>query len=129
MTSWIFLLLIARKHPILRARDYTYGLGVFSFAKRLEQRAKIDDNNLLAGIQLFPNPLNGNTFYIKAPRLNGEQLNVTINDLSGRRIFEQTLECQSNTVTISMGDNLSSGVYMVTLKHGGESHTYRLIKE
>ncbi len=99
------------------------------FSIRTAQRLGIDDNSLLAGIRLFPNPLNGDTFYINAPKLNGEQLAVSISDLTGRNIFEQTIDCRANTVTIPMGDNVASGVYLVTLTSGGEAQTYRLIKE
>lgn len=93
-----------------------------------EQRLAIDDNNLLSGIRLFPNPLNGNLFYINAPNLNGEELTVSISDLTGRSISEKTLECRDNTIIVPMGDTIASGVYMVTLKHGGEIITYKLIK-
>ncbi|HLW06964.1 MAG TPA: T9SS type A sorting domain-containing protein, partial [Marinilabiliaceae bacterium] len=99
------------------------------FSIRTEQRLGVDDNSLLAGIRLFPNPLNGDTFYINAPKLNGEQLSISISDLTGRNIYEQTLDCRANTVTVPMGDNVSSGVYLVTLTNGGEAQTYRLIKE
>ncbi len=123
----------------LEAGDNSYGFSVDvnnplskatgRFSIRTEERLGVNDNGLLAGIRLYPNPLNADTFYINAPRLNGEQLQVTINDLSGRRIFEQNLECQANTVTVQVGHKIASGVYLVTLKHGGEAHTYRLIKE
>lgn len=99
------------------------------FSIRTEERLGVNENNLLAGVRLYPNPLADNTFYINAPRLNGEQLLVTITDMTGRNIFTQNLECQSNTVTVPMGSDISSGIYLVTLNHGGESHTYRLIKE
>ena len=99
------------------------------FSIRTAQRLGVDGNNLLSGIRLYPNPVDGNTFYINAPGLDGEKLGVSVNDLSGRRIFDRTLECRANTVTVPLGDNVSSGVYMVTLKHGGEIQTYRLIKE
>src|SRR5690606_30429668 len=99
------------------------------FSIRTAERLSVNDNNLLAGIRLYPNPLNTDVFYINAPRLNGEQLSVSISDLSGRRIFDRTLECLANTVTVPMGDNIASGVYLVTLQHAGEVHAYRLIKE
>ncbi len=124
---------------LLEAGDNTYSFNVDAddalsiatdrFAIRTAQRLGVDINNLLAGIRLFPNPLKADTFYINAPRLNGEELMVTINDLSGRIIFNQTLACRANTVTVPMGNNIASGVYLVTLKHGGEVNTYRLIKE
>ncbi|SDW60866.1 Por secretion system C-terminal sorting domain-containing protein [Aequorivita viscosa] len=99
------------------------------FSIRTEQRLGVDDNSLLAGIRLFPNPLKGDTFYINAPKLNGEQLSVSISDLTGRNIYEQTLDCRANTVTVLMRENISSGMYLVTLTNGGEAQTYRLIKD
>ncbi len=109
--------------------DDPLSIATNRFSIGSEQRLGVDDNNLLSGIRLFPNPLNGDTFYIKAPKLNGEQLSISISDLIGKNIYKQTLDCRANTVTVTMGDNIASGVYMITLKHGGESSIYRLIKE
>ena len=99
------------------------------FSIHTGQRLGVDNSELLSGIQLFPNPLNGDTFYINAPRMNGEQLMVKINDLTGRKIYGQTLGCNANTVTVPMGKDIASGVYLVTLEHGGEAQIYRLIKK
>jgi|GEM_PF-1655201 hypothetical protein len=99
------------------------------FAIRTEARLDVNDNNMLAGIRLYPNPLNDNTFYINAPNLNGKQLDVNINDLSGRVIYKAALDCQNNMVVVPMKMDIASGIYLVTLNHGGESHTIRLIKE
>ncbi|SDX53738.1 Por secretion system C-terminal sorting domain-containing protein, partial [Aequorivita viscosa] len=30
---------------------------------------------------------------------------------------------------VPMAGNIASGVYLVTLNHGGEAHTFRVIKE
>lgn len=99
------------------------------FAIRTEARLDVNDNNMLAGIRLYPNPLNDNTFYINVPNLNGKQLDVNINDLSGRVIYKAALDCQNNMVVVPMKMDIASGIYLVTLNHGGESHTIRLIKE
>ncbi|HLV92290.1 MAG TPA: GEVED domain-containing protein [Aequorivita sp.] len=99
------------------------------FSMRVEQRLGVDDNGLLSGVRLFPNSFSGNTFYVNAPKLNGEQLEVSISDLTGRSIYEETLDCSANTVTVPLSNNIASGVYLVTLKHGGESNTLRLIKK
>lgn len=99
------------------------------FSIRVAERLGSDGHGLLSSIHLYPNPVHGNTFYINAPGLDGEMLDVSVSDLSGRRIFDRTLECRADTVTVPMGGTVSSGVYTVTLKHGGESQIYRLIKE
>lgn len=99
------------------------------FVIRTEQRLNVDGNELLSGITLYPNPTNGNTLYINAPQLNGEQLNIDIRDLSGRIIYEAALECIANTVAVPINSNLSSGVYLATVTHQGIAKTYRFIKE
>lgn len=99
------------------------------FSIRTEARLGLEDVNLLSNIRLFPNPLNGNTFYINAPRLNGEEVSVSISDLTGRQIFENTLEGKANTIMVSISSDTASGVYLVTLKYSGLVRTYRLIKE
>ncbi len=99
------------------------------FSISIGERLNVGDNNLLSSIQLYPNPLDGNTFYISAPSLMGEQMVGSINDLTGRRIYEERLECQANTITVPMGDHVASGIYLVTLKLEGKVHTYKLIKK
>src|SRR5690606_1977996 len=98
------------------------------FSIRVENRLGVEDH-ALAGIRLFPNPLNAETFYIHAPKLNGEQVEVSIADMAGRQIFNSNLDCSSNKITVNVNDTLASGVYPVTLKFEGEAQTYRLIRE
>src|SRR5690606_39649213 len=109
----------------LETGDNSYGLNIDAndalsiatdrFSIRTEESLGVNENDLFAGIRLFPNPLNDDIFYIHAPQFNGEQLTVSINDLSGRRIFDRTLECRDNTLTVPMGYGIASGVYMITL--------------
>ena len=107
-------------NPLSRATD--------RFSIRTEARLEISEN-LSSNFRLYPNPLNGNTFYINAPSLNGKIVDITILDITGRKIYESSLECRENTISIPFGKYVSSGVYLVTLSHGVEECTYRLIKE
>lgn len=104
-------------------------IGTDRFVIWAAQRLEVNDNNLLSNIRLYPNPMNGNIFHINAPKLNGQQLDVSISDITGRKIYEKTLECLDNAITVSMGENIASGVYMVNLKYGENVNTIRLIKE
>lgn len=127
------------KSILLQGGENIYNFGVEAsnplslatdrFYIRTEDRLKVKDNILLSNIRLYPNPLNTNTFYINAPRLNGEIINVTISDLSGRTIFNRAMECSSNTITIPISSDMATGVYQVTLKHKGEAQTYRLVRD
>src|SRR5690554_1013493 len=56
------------------------------FAVQVQNRLGVEDNHLLSGIQLYPNPTNG-SFYINAPKLNGEEVTLTINDMLGRVVY------------------------------------------
>ena len=99
------------------------------FSIRVEERLGIEDNQMLAGIRLYPNPTSNNNFYINAPNLNGEQIDVIITDMAGRQIFQNKLNCQDNKIAVSVNGSLTTGVYLVTLKFAGEESTYRLVKQ
>ena len=104
-------------------------IAVDRFSIRTEQRLGVDHNELLSGVRVYPNPLAGNTFYINSPKLNGEQLNVRITELTGRNIFEQSLVGMDNTVTVALENELATGIYLVTITHKGQEQTLRLIKK
>ncbi|HLV92168.1 MAG TPA: T9SS type A sorting domain-containing protein [Aequorivita sp.] len=110
--------------------DKTNDLSIATnrFSIRTEARLGVDDS-LLSEVRLFPNPINDNTFYINAPKLDGKQVVVSMSDMSGRLILEDTFNCKSNTISVSINKSISSGVYLVTLKHNGEESAYRLIKK
>ncbi|MEO8934656.1 MAG: GEVED domain-containing protein [Xanthomarina sp.] len=103
-----------------QAEDYTI---------TVDPALSINENSMLVGTRLYPNPLKSGTFFVHAPKLNGEQVQVNIADMAGRQIFNNTLSVNDNKVTVSVNNDLTSGLYLVTLKHAGESHTFRLIKD
>lgn len=106
----------------------SYGTTVDFTLKIIEETVSVNDYNMLAETRLYPNPLNNGIFYIHAPKLNGEQVELNITDMAGRQIFNNTLSINNNKVTVSVNDTWTSGVYFVTLKHEGEAHTFRLVK-
>lgn len=99
------------------------------FSIRVEERLGVEDHNLFSGINLYPNPLSNDTFYINVPQLDGEQVNVSITDLSGRLVYTENLDCVVNKVTVVTNESLSSGIYLVTVTSGGAKHTLKLLKE
>lgn len=109
------------ENPLSRATD--------RFSIRVEEKPLGIAANLFQGISLFPNPSNQNTFYISAPQLNGQEINVSISDMSGRQIYKNYLDCTANKITVSTTQNLASGIYLVTLKYAEQEHTLRLVKE
>jgi|GEM_PF-2750370 hypothetical protein len=98
------------------------------FSIRTEARLGVEDNSALAGVRLFPNPLNDSTFYINAPKLDGETVSITVNDMLGREIANTQQTFSGSTVKIDLSQDLKSGVYMVTISSNGTDKTLRIIK-
>lgn len=114
---------------IVRIFDYA-GTAPFTLELRcIDPSLSVKDTNMLAETHLFPNPLNDSKFYVHAPKLNGKRVEVNIVDMAGRQIYNEALNCDENKVAISISEDLTSGLYLVTLKHADEAYTYRLLKE
>lgn len=74
----------------------------------------------IADIAVYPNPANDNIFYEVR---NGEQINVIIFDVTGKRVLAETVS--NNTTNIS---TLSKGVYFVTMQTNNTSITKKIFK-
>jgi len=98
------------------------------FTIRVEARLGVTDNTL-AGIRLFPNPTIDGTFYIHAPQLNGQQVALSIADMAGRMVYNDTQVSLSDKITVDAADSLTAGIYVVTLKFADEIQTFKLIKK
>ncbi len=102
---------------------------LYGFYGQCEDFLGVNDNDILAGINLFPNPMNGNTFYINSQKLVGEQVKMYITDVTGRHIYNTTLDFQNIQTEVSLGQSLNAGVYLVTLQLGREQNTFRLVQQ
>ncbi len=89
----------------------------------------LDDDHLLSGIRLFPNPVNdNNTFYIKVPKLNGEMVSISVNDMLGREVFNTQQTFTGTMIKVNFSPELKSGIYMVTISSNNEKTNFRIIK-
>src|SRR5690606_34675513 len=70
-------------------------------------------------LTLFPNPVEGNTFYIAGENISGE-VEVSIADLAGRMIAHTESAEQAGSVRIIVKENLASGIYLVKIKNKGQ---------
>jgi hypothetical protein len=75
--------------------------------------------------KVFPNPTDRGYFNIYSPDLEGK-VSVLVSDMQGRTLISQDRSVAGNNLRI-MTENISSGVYMVTLKKGSESYVTKLI--
>jgi hypothetical protein len=99
------------------------------FSIRTESLLNVDDPTSFAGVRLYPNPLNAETFYVHAPLLEGKTVAIKIVDLTGRKIFNQELKIVNQKVMIKLSGEMKSGIYPVILTTEGKSQTLRLIRE
>jgi hypothetical protein len=86
------------------------------------QTLGIDDNNLLTGISLSPNPTESNLILTYNKSLIGSQ--ALIHDIAGRLIQKMTLS--SNNLNVS---ELNSGVYFLSIFSEGRKATLKFIKK
>lgn len=75
--------------------------------KQIEKLSKIWD------VDLFPNPNNGN--FIVLSKTEKENLEITVNDLSGKKLFKKQI--QTNKFICILEINLLNGLYFVNIKN------------
>jgi alpha-tubulin suppressor-like RCC1 family protein len=79
-------------------------------------------------LKIYPNPNKG-IFNVKFDSLSNNLINISINDISGRKIFEKTY---SNTGLFSEEiqlDAAQKGVYLVTIKDGEKQIVRKIVVE
>jgi hypothetical protein len=79
--------------------------------------------NALQTLQVFPNPANG-TFSVQLTDAQQQQMQVTITDMTGRTILQQS---GTTNKTYDMALNAPAGLYFVTVATANGSHTAKLI--
>jgi len=74
----------------------------------------------------FPNPFN-TTFAIGLDRESNEAVQVAITDLTGKVVESTTVEA-ANVSRIALGEELTPGIYTVTVKQGDFVENIKAIK-
>jgi parallel beta-helix repeat protein/surface protein len=102
-----------------------------------ENRFKLKIDNTTLGTKenvfgsdfsLYPNPTTNGQFTIKTPNLSGE-VSVEISNLLGQKVYNQTMNVETNHEVNINAEGLSTGVYVVELKQGEKSYRTKLIVE
>jgi hypothetical protein len=75
---------------------------------------------------LFPNPTRGVT-YIDITNNDGDLVNVTITDLTGKIVAQRDYEVSGSSQLPIVTNEFSKGVYVVTLTKGGTTQQQKLI--
>jgi predicted outer membrane repeat protein len=79
-------------------------------------------------LTVYPNPNNG-TFTIKANLISEQQYNVRIIDLTGQEVYQTTIAGSGSEVTkqLNLGDQLSKGIYFISMGNASENQTVQKI--
>lgn len=96
-----------------------------SKAKILTDGCREGDIDLNSLMSIYPNPSN-TEFNIEAAGEVASDYVITITDLTGRIVVDETVVNVNSTFTI--GKNLPEGIYMLTVVVNQKTETYRLIK-
>jgi hypothetical protein len=79
-------------------------------------------------LTLFPNPVSNMLSLSCSSFTPGAPVSITITDMAGRKLLNETLHWQHTTEQVSVSD-LLPGAYMVTVSDGkGNEYTQQIIK-
>lgn len=87
------------------------------------------DNKVLSGLQLYPNPSKGQ-FTVSFNAVSNDDVKVAVYDVSGKKLFNQNFT--NNSLRFNETFNLStlqSGVYIVNISEGNTTVSKKLIIE
>ncbi|MEO5978986.1 MAG: T9SS type A sorting domain-containing protein [Chryseolinea sp.] len=82
-------------------------------------------NSVSKGVSLYPNPSVNHTFTIELDDNYTSLVNVSVIEAKGLVVYASTLETTSST--ISLPENLVSGIYFVRISSATEQQTVRLV--
>ncbi len=104
--------------------DYDFHTGLFF----VDSVASINEVEQSA-ITLFPNPVGNNgELTIQIPGAFSSKSIINVIDSNGRVIRTTSIEAGSNSKTIRGLENLSDGVYLLTLENESTQETFRFVK-
>jgi hypothetical protein len=86
--------------------------------------------SFIQGVKIYPNPTQGSfTMDISASNSTNKDAQILITDLLGQPVLSKPviLHSGNNKEVISMGENTSSGIYIVQLTVDGQSIYYRIV--
>jgi subtilisin-like proprotein convertase family protein len=120
---------IADGEWILRAVDAYNGDGgtINSFSLsicNIQQTLGIQ-NNKLASLKVYPNPAKGN-FNVELPKQITGETSFYLYDIQGRNVYDKKSTNLIETINI---ENLSKGIYMLTVENDKVQKTIKIIKE
>jgi hypothetical protein len=88
--------------------------------------ASIDENSLLTGFNVYPNPAAGNTTIALSSKV-GTDVVLSIVDLSGKEVYTSTAALNGTSQFEINTELFGNGMYMVNVYSNGTKSTKKLI--
>lgn len=99
------------------------------FSIRFSKKGLSSTDTNSMNFEIYPNPVSGSSFFISGGELNGEELEITLYDITGRQVLQRIVETNTHgTAQISLG-SLQKGMYLLKMKANGKTQTEKLILE
>lgn len=94
-----------------------------------DESLSIEDQNLVKGIKLYPNPTNGLVTLEFASSTQGKDLSVEVNDILGRRLASyKNLEVNGNQVSLDLNQvKAGNQVLLLNVKIGDAKHVVKVL--
>ena len=108
-------------------QDYICGLD---FAMGNSNAAAIFNagSTLNSGLSIYPNPLQGNTFTLKATGIQpGSPVTISVEDILGRTVTVESPESATGVFVVNIASSIGSGVYTVRCKTVSQQMAVRLV--
>ncbi|BAO56399.1 T9SS type A sorting domain-containing protein [Nonlabens marinus] len=83
-------------------------------------------NQALAGLRLYPNPSRNGGVNLDLPNSLVVKASYKVMDMTGKMVAQAPLQTGSNQLQL---ENLSTGIYIVRVNAGNQSHSLKLIRE
>lgn len=86
----------------------------------------ISENEASANLSVFPNPTDGRFFVRFESKTSGNAV-VALKDLTGRTVFTKNMNMVNGSNQVELNEELSSGIYLVTIQIGAEKAVKRVV--
>lgn len=107
--------------------DNSDGSVVSAIGKTLSEVLSIQENNIIEGVTVYPNPVN-DELTINLRQSNGDY-NVALYDLLGRQVINNTYSNLSGYNDLKLDVNsLASGQYILKLTNNSNTYSTKIIK-
>lgn len=86
-----------------------------------------EENAFANGIQVYPNPITANQFFVALPNATEGNVALKMANLLGQEVYAATVTATGSAILVQPSKTLQSGVYLLSISNGKETTTKKLI--